>query len=200
MAALLRPLVLASGSPRRTEILTSLGIDHIVIKSGAEEIRNPSEKPGDYALRLALAKASDVAASLDPSRDNAVVLGADTIVVLGDEVLEKPTDVDDATRMARVLSGKVHEVMTAVALVDRAGLRASKLVTTRVRFRAYSDGVAAGYGASREGLDKAGGYAIQGLGAGLVDGIEGSYTNVVGLPATEVLMLLEAHGVVATWP
>jgi septum formation protein len=128
------------------------------------------------------------------------VLGADTIVVIGDEVLEKPRDEADARRMLENLSGRTHEVMTAVALCRGPALVASETVCTRVTFAALPLDVVQRYAASGEGLDKAGAYAIQGLGAGIVRAIEGSYTNVVGLPTVETLALLRAAGVVRSWP
>lgn len=188
-------LVLASASPRRKEILSTLGFEFDVVVSRVEERRDADESPEAYVLRLAQQKALDVA-----RRENTFALGADTIVVLGDEVLEKPADVEHAFSMVQKLAGRTHEVHTAVALANTRGVVDSLRVTTRVVFRSISDDVVRRYAESGEGLDKAGAYAVQGLGAGLVSRIEGSYTNVVGLPASEVVELLVRHGVVPRWP
>jgi len=129
------------------------------------------------------------------------VLGADTVVVINGDVLGKPRDQQDAGRMLRQLSGTAHQVITAVALrqADR-GYRDHVVVTTTVWFRELDEATVAGYAASGEGLDKAGSYAIQGLGAGVVARIDGSYSNVVGLPATHTLVLLQRAGLLGQWP
>lgn len=188
-------LVLASASPRRKEILSTLGFEFDVVVSRVEERREADESAEAYVLRLAQQKAFDVA-----RRESTFALGADTIVVLGGEVLEKPADVEHAFAMVKKLAGRTHEVHTAVALANTSGVVDSLRATTRVVFRSVSDDVVRRYAESGEGLDKAGAYAVQGLGAGLVSRIEGSYTNVVGLPASEVVELLVRHGVVPRWP
>ena len=188
-------LVLTSASPRRKEILATLGFTFDVVVSRVEELRGENERPEDYVLRLAREKALDVA-----RRENAFALGADTIVVLDGDVLEKPANVEHAFEMIRKLAGRTHEVHTAIALADASGVVGASRTTTRVEFRSVSDDVVRRYAESGEGLDKAGAYAVQGVGAGLVSRIEGSYTNVVRLPASEVVELLVAHEVVPRWP
>jgi len=198
MSTLRTPLVLASSSPRRREILATLGLPHLVEGSGIPEERAPSETPLAYTRRLAAAKATDVATRF---AEGVAVLGADTIVVVDGDVLEKAATHDEAATMIARLAGRTHEVVTAVALVQRPmGLVAESQTTTRVTFRALTSAEIARYAASGDGDGKAGAYAVQGLGAGLVDRIEGSYTNVVGLPATEVLALLREAGVLEQWP
>jgi len=198
MPTLRAPLVLASSSPRRREILATLGLPHLVEGSGIPEERAPGETPIAYTSRLAAAKANDVATRF---AEGVTVLGADTIVVVDGDVLEKAATHDEAAAMIARLAGRTHEVVTAVALVQRpAGLVAESQTTTRVTFRALTSAEITRYAASGDGDGKAGAYAVQGLGAGLVDRIEGSYTNVVGLPATEVLALLREAGVLEQWP
>jgi septum formation protein len=145
---------------------------------------------------VALAKARAVARAL-PARPPAVVLGADTEVVLDGRLLGKPTDADDATRMLRALRGRVHEVITGVALVEAgpSGREETTAVTTRVEMAAYADEVIGRYVGSGEPLDKAGGYAVQGGGGRLVARVEGCYTNVVGLPLSTTRRMLERWGV-----
>lgn len=197
-------LVLASASPRRREILTTLGITFEVHSSGADETRLEGEPARVYALRVARAKALEVARRC-PS--GVPVLAADTIVVVDGEVLGKPGDdragYEAAARgMLRMLAGRWHEVTTAVALA-RAGeaeLLGALEVTTRVKMRAMTLEMVDRYVATGEGRDKAGGYAIQGIAGGLITEIEGSASNVVGLPAAETIALLERHGAIAEWP
>lgn len=191
-----RPLVLASGSPRRREILTQLGLTFEVVPSEVEEPPRDTELPVDYAVGLAQLKARDVASRF---ADDSVVLGADTVVVVDNHVLGKPVDGADARAMIARLAGRHHEVITGVSLVGRGGVDEVLHVTTRVWFRALDEAAQARYADSGEGADKAGAYAIQGLGAGLVTRIEGSYSNVVGLPAAQVVELLtRCSG--ASWP
>lgn len=192
-------LVLASASPRRREILTTLGIAFEVRPSDADEAHAEGESPIAYARRVAAAKAEAVARGCAPGT---WVLGADTIVVVDGEVLGKPGDDAAAARgMLRMLAGRTHEVTSAVALVRAAeGLRQAIAVTTRVSFRPLSHAMVERYVALGEGRDKAGGYAIQGVAGGFVRGIEGSYSSVVGLPAAETIELLERHGALAEWP
>ena len=201
MAQLAHELVLASVSPRRREILAQLGFGFRVIASVVEERRLPAEAPGAFAERMASAKADDVLRRLSPYTEPTFVLGADTVVVIQDQVLGKPSDQDEARSMLRTLSGRAHQVITAVAL--RGGPKAYRdqvTVSSAVWFRSLDARTIDGYVASGEGLDKAGSYAIQGLGAGLVARIEGSYSNVVGLPATQTLELLERAGLLTAWP
>ena len=186
------PLVLASASPRRAEILRTLGLDFTVRPSDTPEHLREGEGPREMAARLAREKAASVA------RDGELVLGADTVVIVDEAALGKPEDEAHALEMLRQLSGRWHSVRTAVALAGVADVALA--VETRVRFGALDDETMRRYVATGEGVDKAGGYAIQGLGAGLVEGIEGSYSNVVGLPAREVVEALRGGGWLGAWP
>ncbi|MEP9346146.1 nucleoside triphosphate pyrophosphatase [Enterobacter roggenkampii] len=179
-------LYLASGSPRRQELLTQLGVSFERIVTGIEEQRAEGESAQQYVSRLAREKAQAGVASVP--RD-LPVLGADTIVILNGEVLEKPHDADHAARMLRKLSGQTHQVMTAVALADRQHVL-DCLVVTEVTFRELTDDDIAAYIASGEPMDKAGAYGIQGLGGCFVRKIHGSYHAVVGLPLVETYELL----------
>ena len=188
------PLYLASGSPRRRELLAQIGVPFSVVSAPIDETPLPDESAPAYVERLARAKA---AAGLASVEGTAVVLGADTAVVLDGRILGKPESREDALAMLADLSGREHQVLTAVALTD--GQRVQSLcVTSQVRFRAISDDEAQRYWASGEPADKAGGYAIQGLGAVFVTGLSGSYSAVVGLPLSETADLLGQFGV-ACW-
>ncbi len=187
-----RQIVLASASPRRRELLGLLGLDFVVENSGAPEDTCPGESPPESAVRLARGKAEAVA----PRFPNALVIGADTVVVAGREILGKPADTEDARRMLRLLRNRWHFVITGLALIDsRNGRSSSRYVETGVRMAEYSNEDIEDYVHSGEPLDKAGSYAIQGLGGRLVAGIEGCYTNVVGLPMCEVAEMLRQFGV-----
>lgn len=179
-------LYLASGSPRRQELLTQLGVSFERIVTGIEEKRAEGESAQQYVSRLAREKAQAGVASVP--RD-LPVLGADTIVILNGEVLEKPRDADHAARMLSKLSGHTHQVMTAVALADSQHVL-DCLVVTEVTFRVLTDDDIAAYIASGEPMDKAGAYGIQGLGGCFVRKIHGSYHAVVGLPLVETYELL----------
>ncbi len=200
------PLVLASQSPRRRELLEQLGLPLEVRPAHADESVLPRETARDYVLRVAREKARAVAglSSAATAREDAavVVLGADTAVVLRGEVLGKPADAEDAARMLRALSGTVHEVLTAVCVRRAAPAPALELdvvVATSVRFAALSPAEIAWYVATGEPLDKAGAYAIQGAGGAFVRGVEGSVSNVVGLPLAETVDLLRRAGVPLPW-
>ena len=195
-----RTLVLASQSPRRREILTRLGLAFEVAPADLDETRRADEAPDAYVARLAEDKARAIATRLAASTPRAV-LGADTTVVLDGAVLNKPADRAESERMLRALSGRTHVVHTGVALVlaPEETVR-TVVVSTRVSFRALPEATIVRYVESGEGLDKAGAYGIQELGAALVQSVEGSYTNVVGLPAAETIALLEDAGVLAEWP
>lgn len=185
-------VVLASASPRRRELLRALCEDFDTAASGVDETLPPGP-PAEAAVQLALRKARAVAAG----RRRGVVLGADTLVVVDGEALGKPADADDAGRMLRRLRGREHLVITGVAVVDAAtGREASEAVVSRVRMGDYADAVIEAYVASGEPLDKAGAYAIQGQGRRLVERLDGSWSNVVGLPVDETRALLAAFGVV----
>jgi septum formation protein len=189
-------LVLASASPRRREILGTLGLDFVVDASGAAEEPQPGEAPDALARRLAREKAREVSGR----HSGAFVLGADTVVVIDGAVLGKPADEVDARRMVARLAGRWHEVITGIALVRDGATLEDLAVSTRVRFVALDEARIARYAATGEGLDKAGAYAVQGIAAGLCDRLEGSYSNVVGLPAAETVALLERNGAVERWP
>jgi septum formation protein len=185
------PLVLASGSPRRSEFLTQAGLEFGVAKPDVPEVRRRGEAPVAFARRLAREKAAAVAAR----HPGCAVLAADTIVVLGRQVLGKPPDAAAAVRMLRALSGKTHQVVTAFAVLAPRG-QCVRAVRTSVTFRRLTPGEIAAYVATGCPLDKAGAYAIQGGAAGMVASVRGSVTNVVGLPVAEVLQALRALGVV----
>lgn len=179
-------LYLASGSPRRQELLTQLGLLFEKVVPGTEELRRPHESAQQYVGRLAREKAQ---AGVALTAHDLPVLGADTIVILNGEVLEKPRDAAHAAVMLRMLSGNTHQVMTAVALADSQHTL-DCLVVTEVTFRTLSDDDITHYVASGEPLDKAGAYGIQGLGGCFVRKINGSYHAVVGLPLVETYELL----------
>ena len=191
-----RKLILASASPRRRQFLKDLGISFDVLVSGAPERHEPGETPEAYVARNAREKAVAAANLCSPLDRHAVILGADTIVVSPEgAILEKPADADDAARMLRLLSGRRHRVLSSFALVDAANRSClhSHVVVTQVSFRRLEETEIRGYVASGEPLDKAGAYGIQGRAAAFVDGVEGSYTSVVGLPLCEVIAALKEH-------
>lgn len=179
-------LYLASGSPRRRELLTQLGLQFERVTTDVEERRQPGEAAEAYVRRLAGEKAR---AGVAAAPNDLPVLGADTIVVLNGEVLEKPRDEAHAAEMLAKLSGQTHQVMTAVALADRQRLL-DCLAITEVTFRTLTAADIADYIASGEPMDKAGAYGIQGAGGNFVRKINGSYHAVVGLPLVETGELL----------
>ena len=182
------PLILASNSPRRRELLQNAGFQFDVRSSGIEETRLPNELPEDFARRLARDKALDVARQSSPG---SLVLGADTVVAINGEILEKPVDAADAARMLRTLSGHTHRVITGVCLVRAPeAILAWTHETTAVTFKNLSEEEIGSYVESGEPFDKAGGYAIQGLASRFVPRIEGCYFNVVGLPIPLVYNIL----------
>ena len=180
-------LVLASASPRRAELLRTAGFAFEVRPADVDETPRPAEPPATYALRVARDKA--LAAAERVNRHDAWILAADTVVVVGGGILGKPTGPAEARRMLSMLSGVVHEVLTAV-VVRHAGSETSEVVSTRVRFTALSAAEIDWYVESGEPDGKAGAYAIQGLGSRFVDWIEGSWSNVVGLPVATVYRML----------
>jgi len=188
-------LILASASPRRQELLRGAGIAFEVHPAHIAEERAADEAPRAYASRLAQEKAQAVAAKF-PGR---FVLGADTIVVAGNgnDVLEKPRDAADAARMLRLLSGRGHEVTTAVSLASPEGGVDTRCATTEVFFRELREEEIERYVAGGEPMDKAGAYAIQGGAGQCVKRIEGEYSNVVGLPVSLVTEILRSCGLVA---
>jgi septum formation protein len=194
------PLILGSASPRRREILASLGISHEVLAAAIDESARDGEPPDAYLERIVLAKLAGVSACL-AGRAAAAILVADTSVVLGSEIFGKPVDVADAERLVGRLVGRAHRVLTRYALGAPDGsLLVARTISTDVWMRQADATEIAGYARSGEGLDKAGGYAIQGLGAFLVERIVGSYSNVVGLPACELVVDLKQHGLLGSFP
>lgn len=183
-------LMLASASPRRRDLLASIGVESLVRPVAVDETPAPDEAPLAYVTRLAREKALAGAAAAAPDQ---AVLGADTVVVLGERILGKPRDRADGLAMLAALSGGEHRVITAVAVTGPAGLLEAA-VTTRVGMREISPAEAEAYWATGEPADKAGGYAVQGLAAIFVSRLEGSYSAVVGLPLFETADLLRRQG------
>jgi septum formation protein len=191
-------IVLASASPRRREFLANLGLRFEAAAPKLDETRLAGEAPQAYVERLAREKAAAFAAP------GAIALGADTSVVVGDHVLGKPLDQGEAVRMLRLLSGAWHVVITAVCVTtspsrDSAAAVEVRSVQTRVKFAEMSEAQIAWLARSGDGDDKAGAYAIQGLAGAFVERIEGSFSNVVGLPLTETLQLLAKAGAELPW-
>ena len=187
-------LILASASPRRRELLRAAGIGFEVEATNIPEVPGEGEGPRAFAERLARDKALTVAVE----RPETWVLGADTTVVVDGEILNKPEDAQDAARMLRLLSGRVHEVITAVCLARVGKVRVVDLraETTRVTFSELSDADVAFYVSTGEPMDKAGAYAIQGIASRWIPRIEGDYSNVVGLPVALVWRMLRERGIV----
>jgi septum formation protein len=189
------PLVLASASPRRRDLLSRLKVPFSAVPARIAETPRPGETPRALAERLAREKAEAVAAHLGrtPRR---VVLGSDTIVVLEEEVLGKPRDAEHALALLRKLCGRTHRVMTGIAVVESdTGRARSRVVESQVTLREAEEAELRDYVATGESLDKAGAYALQGAGRRFVTGVEGSETNVIGLPLEETLALLQDAGV-----
>ncbi|MFH1033203.1 MAG: Maf family protein [Pseudomonadota bacterium] len=184
-------LVLASASPRRREFLQRLGIAFQPAAARVDESLWPGEDALAGAQRLALAKAQ----ALAPTWPGAAVLAADTLVTLGPEILGKPQSLEQARQMLELLSGQEHQVVTGYCLLEGQRQDAG-LAVSRVRFRQLTSSEIEAYLASGEPLGKAGAYAVQGLGAALVDGVRGSYTNVVGLPLARVVELMLGLGII----
>lgn len=184
-------IILASASPRRLELLRQVGCDFTVKISNTIEDNNQKLLPQELAMLLAKEKAISVAGNVDVDD---VVIGADTIVVLGGKVYGKPVDVDDARQMLTTLSGKEHQVITGIAVV-KAGNLWTDFATTTVKFVQCSPVQIEKYLATGEPMGKAGAYAIQGIGALLVESIQGCYTNVVGLPLNKLSDVLQKAGV-----
>jgi len=186
-------LHLASGSPRRRELLAQIGVSFVTLSASIDETALPDEPAERYVERLAREKAQAGLAALAAAAD-CVVLGADTSVVLDGRILGKPESRAEALATLAALSGREHQVLTAVALAS-AGRIESRVVTSRVRFRPLRPGEAEAYWDTGEPCDKAGSYGIQGLAAVFVSQIEGSYSAVVGLPLCETAQLLEEFGI-----
>ncbi len=185
-------LILASGSPRRRKLLSEAGVEFAVIESGAAEIALAEEAAEDFALRMAREKAATVSAKAPGD----FVLAADTVVELDGHILGKPESPEQAHAMLRRLSGPTHTVVTAFALARGCAVLESAPTRSRVTFRKLSDDEVRAYVASGAPFDKAGAYGIQGDGAGFIARLEGSYSNVMGLPVEEVLAALRRRQVI----
>jgi len=185
------PLLLASASPRRRQLLQQIGVEFSVVTHRVNETPHCDEEAREYVVRMALEKARHAASRAGPEQ---IVLGADTAVVLGDHILGKPSGREEALRTLMALSGRTHEVCSAVAVCGRSFAR-TRLNVTAVTFRSLSRAEAAAYWRTGEPSDKAGSYGIQGIGALLVSRIEGSYSAVVGLPLVETAALLAEAGI-----
>ncbi len=184
-------LILASASPRRQELLSQLGLPFTVVPANIDEQHHAGETPHDYAMRMSQTKARQVAQQYP----DAWVLGADTIVTIDQRILGKPQGAADAEAMLSSLSGRVHTVLTSLALAQHSrGDMTAEIVSTRVHFRPLTVAEIAAYIATEEPFDKAGAYAIQGHAGAFVDTYEGCYTNVVGLPVQRTADMLEAAG------
>jgi septum formation protein len=184
-------VILASGSPRRRQLLAGAGIEFDVIESMVPEEHIAGEPARDYALRMARDKAIAVSSRFP----EAIVIGADTIVVCETQILEKPADAADARRMLAMLSARTHMVVTAFALARDGKIVEISPVESNVTFRKLSDAEIEAYIATDEPFDKAGAYGIQGVGGGFISHVEGSRDNVMGLPTERVIAALARHGV-----
>lgn len=176
-------IILASGSPRRRRFLEELGLDFTVSVADVDEAVRSGESPRAFVSRLAQEKAQAIVAD----HPEAWVIGADTVVVMADEILGKPTEPQDALAMLIKLAGRTHEVWTGFAIIRGSSTVVTRAVRTEVTFVSADEDVLAAYAASGEPLDKAGAYGIQGRGGVLVEKIDGSYSNVVGLPMAELV-------------
>ena len=182
-------IVLASSSPRRAQLLRMLGLEFEVIHPSSDEAVSGNETPEEFVLRVSAEKASSVSRSLG---EGVIAIGADTIVVVDGGILGKPSGPEEASSMLRKLSGKEHHVYTAFSIVrPRNEILHSEIVDTRVLVKPLAASEIEGYIKTGEPMDKAGAYGIQGIGSFMVTGIEGSYSNVVGLPVAELLEALK---------
>lgn len=188
------PIVLGSASPRRLELLERAGLSVEVSPSDVDETTLPGESAREYTLRVATDKAHHCART----HDGAIVVAADTTVAIDNQILTKPTGPIDAAAMLRMLSGRSHEVMTAVVVIDPSGIEHSLLAIATVTFLKLSDSLIDWYVGTGEPLDKAGAYGLQGAGEVLVERVEGLPSTVIGLPLGPTLDLLRAAG--AAWP
>ncbi len=182
-------VVLASASPRRRELLSLIGIEHVVHPADIDETIKPGEAPAGHALRLAVEKACAIART----HPEAVVIGADTVVVLDGKVLGKPPTLEASREMIRLLNGRTHTVVTAVAVAHAGGTREGT-EEVAVTFKRLTTEEMDDYVATREGMDKAGAYGIQGFGATIVERIEGDFFAVMGLPLVRLIGLLRDSG------
>ncbi|HEX3109900.1 MAG TPA: Maf family protein [Thermoanaerobaculia bacterium] len=184
--------ILASSSPRRRELLASIGLPFDVIPSHVPEVRGEHESPEEYVARLSREKAQAIA-SLHPGE---WVIAADTTVLLGEQLLEKPEDEADARRMLATIAGRTHIVYTGVTLQNVSrGWSETRIAESEVRMLQLSSEDIAWYVKTGEPMDKAGAYAVQGIGAMFIDSIHGSYTNVVGLPLATLFQMLRKAGI-----
>jgi len=197
------PLLLGSASPRRRQLLETLGLPLRIATGNVDESTREAEGVEEYLVRVTAAKLR-AAAALPAARGAGAILVADTAVVIDGRLLAKPIDDAEATAMLQRLAGRVHEVKTRFALAGPEGDPPASLhaetVTTRVEFRSLDPIEIEGYVATGEGRDKAGAYAIQGIGGFAVSRIDGSYSNVVGLPVCEVVVALRSAGLLARFP
>lgn len=186
-------IILASGSPRRKEFLQSLGVSFKIYVASIDELAEIGELAEDFVLRMAKEKAATVGEKFPDSW----IISGDTVVCLGKEILGKPTSKENAVELLMQLSGQTHFVRSGFCLWhERKNIVRAQSVVTSVRFTNFSEQVARAYVATGEPMDKAGGYGIQGVGGVLVDSIEGSYSNVVGLPMVELVSVLEEERVI----
>ena len=202
MIDLQHPLLLGSASPRRREILATLGLPLVVRPAVVDESVVPGEQALPYLARIAARKLAATGARPEAASAGAILV-ADTTVILDAQILGKPADEAEARSMLRALSGRAHQVSTRFAISGPDApttLLHAETVSTQVFFRALDEAEIEGYAATGEGLDKAGGYAVQGLGSFAVARLEGSYANVVGLPACEVVSALRKLGLLASFP
>jgi septum formation protein len=186
-------IILASASPRRKRLLTRIGVEFQVMPSGIDESPTNGESPEDHVRRLAVEKGKDIAAKVD----SGFIISADTIVAIDGTILGKPENEDDACRMLGIISGRTHEVYTGYAVIRASDNSVMKTNTVRshVKIRELEPDEIRDYVDSREPMDKAGAYAVQGIGAGIVESVNGSYTNVVGLPLCELAQDLKELGI-----
>lgn len=187
-------LILASASPRRAEILRNAGFSFEIDPAHVDETPLENERAGEYVLRVAQSKAQAVADRVSRNGQSALVIGADTAVVVDRDILGKPADAADARRMLHALSGKTHEVLTGLAILRTPeGGHAAHVESTRVTFLKLSTADIDDYIATSEPFDKAGAYGIQGIGGRFISRIEGDYFNVMGLPISKLWQILRAH-------
>jgi septum formation protein len=186
-------LVLASSSPRREKLFRTLGLDFIIISPDVVEKHTNGESPDEYALRISLEKALTVAATLEDKR---IVIGADTIVLFDGDILGKPKDEEEAKSMLMRLSGRYHQVMTGLSIVkSKSEIMHTENVKSMVKFKSLNPQEIEEYVNTNEPLDKAGGYAAQGIGAFMIEEIQGSFTNIVGLPLSSLSNALKNLGI-----
>ncbi len=198
--SLIEPIVLASSSPRRNTLLKDLNIPFIQVPSYIDEVRKANESPLDFAKRAAQEKGEEVRIRLEADNESPWILSADTIVVLDDQVLLKPKDFSEAKNMIRQLAGKTHLVITGYAITKTGRPPLVCYCETKVTFHTLTETQIERYAMTKEGMDKAGAYAVQGYGTFLVDRIEGNYFNVVGLPVSLVVRDLIEIGALPDFP